>query len=422
MKIAVLGKKVTGLAVIDYLKNHKIDYDVFDNISPNTKHNTTKHYDVAIVSPGWPKDHWLIDLLRSDGSEIVSELEFSYRLIKKPIIAVSGTNGKTTTCHLIHNILTASGVRSALAGNIGTPLIRYVDSKEKYDLFICEVSSFQMEQTSTFKPLVYILLNITEDHLDRHGSLNEYKFLKLKPVKSEDNKDYFISSFDKNIDINFNIRPKRLYFSLHDKTDIYKLGKYIILGDLKFNYDDFRLKSGHNLENIMAALLASNIFVHLDKQKTEEALHNFKTLEHRVSYVDTVDKVDFIDDSKATNVDAVEAAIDSFDKKGKISLLLGGRYKGGDFSKILKRDDKIRAIVAFGEARGEIRSQLHSGQFVVPALNLKGAVYAAFNFAAQGDTVLLSPGCSSFDEFESYKQRGDSFKEIVAKIKKEYSY
>ncbi len=422
MIAAVLGKKVTGLAVINYLKNHKIDHDVFDNISTHHRYKVEKCYDMAIVSPGWPKDHWLIDKLRNDGAEIVSELEFSFRLIKTPIIAVSGTNGKTTCCRLANSILSANKVKSALAGNIGMPLINYVDSEIKYDLLVCEVSSFQMELTSTFKPAVYILLNITDDHLDRHGNFDEYKSLKLKPVKSQDNGDYFISSFDKNIDTDLNIRPKRLYFSLHKKTDIYKFGGNIILSDMEISNNGFQLKGNHNLENIMAALLASSIFTHLDKQKTEETLNNFTTPEHRLSYVDTVDRVDFIDDSKATNIDAVEAAIDSFDKKGKIALLLGGRYKGGDFSKLLKKNDKIRAIVAFGEARNEIRSQLKGSLYIVPALNLKGAVEAGFNFAAYGDTVLLSPGCSSFDEFENYKQRGNRFKEIVSEIKENYSY
>jgi len=280
-----------------------------------------------------------------------------------------------------------------------------------------------MEFTDTFKPSVYVLLNITEDHLDRHKTFREYKFLKVKTIRNQDKNDFVITSLDKEKVIDFDFASKMLCFSLRKKTDAYNLGSKINMGNFEIKIDELKLKGTHNVENIMAALLASSRFVELNEKKTEVLLKNFTTLEHRLKYVDSVDGVDFVDDSKATNVAAIKSAVNSLNKNGKIVLLLGGRYKGGSFSEIKDILCKIRAIVAFGESRGIIRSQLHSDNlYVVPALNLKGAVYGGFNFAAKGDTVLLSPGCSSFDEFKNYKERGIKFKKIVSEIKRDYSY
>ncbi len=423
MRIAVLGKKRTGNAVADYLSKHDISYDLFDGIAPDKKISLSRHYDKAIVSPGWPKDHNLIKFLEKEGTPVFSELEFASRLIKKPIIAVTGTNGKTTCCNLISSILNTHNIKIAMVGNMGIPLISYADDQDRCDLFVCEVSSFQMEFTDTFKPSVYILLNITEDHLDRHKTFQEYKFLKIKAIKNQDKDDFVITSLDKEKMIDFDFASKMLYFSLKKKADAYNSGSKINIGNFEIRIDELKLKGTHNVENIMAALLASSRFVELNEKKTEDLLKNFTTLKHRLEYIDSVDGVDFVDDSKATNVAAIKSAVNSLNKNGKIVLLLGGRYKGGSFLEIKDILWKIRAIVAFGESRGIIRSQLHSDNlYVVPALNLKGAIYGGFNFAAKGDTVLLSPGCSSFDEFESYKARGIKFKKIVSEIKRDYSY
>ncbi len=424
MKTAVLGKGKTGSAVVQYLACHRIAYDIFDRIDPDERIETPPHYDIAVVSPGWVKEHNLIKALQKSGVPIVSEIEFASAKIKKPIIAVSGTNGKTTCCNLISRILDANGLRAPVAGNIGIPLISYVDSQNDYDLIVCEISSFQMEFTERFKPKVSVLLNIAEDHLDRHDSFDEYRSLKLKMVKNQDENDFFITSLDKKIEADFDIVANTLYFSLNKPADVYKIGNRIKMNKLEIATDRLKLAGNHNIENIMAALLTSSLFAKLNKKKTEAALEDFATLEHRLEYVDSVDEVDFVNDSKATNVAAVKSALASFkDKGGKVVLLLGGRYKGGDFSTIFSDIDMIRAIVAFGEARNTIRAQLQSNRlYVVPAINLKGAVYGGFNFAAKGDTVLLSPGCSSFDEFENYKIRGKRFKEIVSEIKRDYDY
>ncbi len=382
-----------------------------------------------IVSPGVPHRTELFNKARERGIEILGEIELASRFISTPIIAITGTNGKTTTTTLIGEILKGAGKDVFVGGNIGTPLIEYAEDDSK-DLVVLEVSSFQLETISHFHPYGAILLNITPDHLDRYDGMEDYAEAKMRIFENQESFDFAVINVDDPW-VNrykYGILSEILPFSIKKelKKGAYYREEKIILrhqllkGEEVINSKDIALKGLHNMENVMASLLTA-IELGIELDSIRETLAKFTGLHHRVEFVDEIKGVSFYNDSKGTNVGATEKALAGFNEK--VVLILGGRDKGGDYT-FLKEEIKrvVKTIVAIGEAKEKIYNQLRDLVPVVISEGFEEAVKIAFNIAEKGDIVLLSPACSSFDMFSSYVERGNKFVEIVKKMKEELSY
>lgn len=383
--------------------------------------------EILVVSPGVEDSSPPVEWAKTNGITIIGELEFGFRFCKNKIIAISGTNGKSTVTSLIGEMFSRAGKAVSVCGNIGTPFTSVVTDLGADETVILEVSSFQLERTSAFKPYISILLNITEDHLDRHSGFDKYIEAKLMLFKNQDSGDFAIlnNSETRLRNIKESLSANVLYFSKHRLSKEYD-GAYLENGELvtrlngKYVWlaseDSLSLKGEHNLENSAAAGLAAFISG-IDPEVINEVLGSFKTLDHRFQFIGLVGGVRFIDDSKATNVDSTYRAIQSSPKG--IVLIAGGKDKGGDYKHIAKSlREKVKSVILIGEARERIASAF-SG--IIPALfaeDLRAAVSEAFKRSKSGDTVLLSPMCSSFDMFRDYKERGEVFQQAVDSLRK----
>ncbi len=382
--------------------------------------------DEVVKSPGIPEKNDLVKLIRSKGISVISEIELAYRFKgESKIIAITGSNGKSTTTSLIYHICETAGLDCALVGNIGYSFAKQVaeDPKEWY---IAEISSFQLDDINTFKADVAILLNITEDHLDRY----EYKFenyinSKFRIIENQTINDFFIYCDDDEI-----ITQKLPFLTIHTnplpfsmKHEV-KKGGYI-KGDqmmlriqeerVSMSIYDFALKGKHNQYNTMAAGIAAAT-IGIRKEKIREAVNNFHNLEHRMEFVAMVRGIEFINDSKATNVNSTWYALESMNKP--TVLILGGTDKGNDYSLITDLvKEKVKAIICMGVDNKKI---IETFKGLVPVIietdSAKKAVNAAFRSAAKDDIVLLSPACASFDLFKNYEDRGKQFKEAVKEL------
>ncbi len=382
--------------------------------------------DLIVVSPGVPtnKDPFL--KAYDKGIEIIGELELAYRFINTPIVAITGTNGKTTTTTLLGEILKKEGIEVFVGGNIGIPLIEYADDDSK-DLVVLEVSSFQLETISHFHPYGGIILNITPDHLDRYSSIEEYAEVKMRLFERQETFDFAVLNADDEWIMKY--RPAILsdvfQFSVNkelDKGAYYKDGEIILIHpstNQKYivHESNIKLKGIHNMENVMAASIAAlELGVKIDT--IIGVLQNFEGLRHRVEFVEEIKGVAFYNDSKGTNVGATERALAGLNKP--VILILGGRDKGGGYEFLINQIKRtVKRVIALGEAKDNIYKDLHNYVNVEKVNSFEEAVYNAFKAAETGDIVLLSPACSSFDMFTSYAERGEKFVEIVRKIKAE---
>ena len=379
--------------------------------------------DEVMKSPGIPDKNELVKQVRAQGIPVISEIELAYRHKgKSRIIGITGSNGKTTTTSMIYHICRHGELDCALVGNIGYSFARQVaeDPKEWY---VAEISSFQLDDIVTFRPDVAVLTNITEDHLDRY----EYKFdnyirSKFRITMNQTGDDHFIYNDDDPVITayldRYPIHSNPLPFTMQHETNkggfINKGQMNIETGNEKWQMSiyDFALKGIHNQYNTMAAGIASAT-VGIRKQKIREAIQSFEALEHRMEFVSTVRGVEFINDSKATNVNSTWYALESMDKP--TILILGGVDKGNDYGLI--RDlvkEKVKAIVCMGVDNRKIHEAFQNDvALMVNTASAEEAVKAAFHFATKGDAVLLSPACASFDLFKNYEDRGRQFKEAV---------
>ncbi|MDO9528517.1 MAG: UDP-N-acetylmuramoyl-L-alanine--D-glutamate ligase [Syntrophales bacterium] len=371
--------------------------------------------DMVVPSPGVPPFNVMLLEAAKRGIPVLSEIELAWRFLKRPMIAITGTNGKTTTTTLLGEMLKKAGKEVFVGGNIGNPLIDYVNGKQEDDYVVVEVSSFQLQWVELFKPLISILLNTTYDHLDYHGTFEEYCSIKERIFKNQNGGDLAILNADDPLSPSLlkRIRAEITCFSSSGKLTegIFLNGKVLRFGDENYPLEMMRLPGVHNIENVMAALVAarrcgchpSNII---------SAVEDFKGIPHRIESVGQKGGVEFYDDSKATNVGAVVRALETF--SNPIILLLGGRNKGGDFSVLAGPiREKVKQLVLFGEAGEEINSIIGGTVPTRRVLSFKDAVRFACNCSSSGDIVLLSPGCASFDEFANYKERGRYFKTLV---------
>jgi UDP-N-acetylmuramoylalanine--D-glutamate ligase len=385
--------------------------------------------DLIVISPGVP--HTLEALVRAAalGIEIIGEIELAARFIAEPIVAVTGTNGKTTTTHLLGTMLARSGRKVFVGGNIGVPLIEYAEAGERAEVVVAEVSSFQLDTIRTFRPRVGVLLNITPDHLDRYPDFAGYAAAKARLFENQSEEDTAVlNGADPTVRaIGRGLPGRRLFFNPAEsepggafsggKLHLRPIsGKSGISFPDAIDFSGFSLPGAHNLENAAAASLAA-----LSAGGTPEgiaaAIREFKGLPHRIRLVAEIDGVRYFNDSKATTVESVRRALECFDTP--VVLIMGGRNKGCDFAALREVvSAKVRTLILLGEAAGEIAETLSPPFFgaVLHAGGMEEAVSLARETAKPGDVALLSPACSSFDMFASYAHRGDVFESAVSRL------
>ncbi len=380
--------------------------------------------DLIIASPGINTNLEIFEKAKQKNIEIISELELGFQALKtKNIIAITGTNGKTTTVNIIYQILTKFGKDVFLCGNVGTPITEIAHQTTENSFVVIEASSYQLELIEKFHPKFASVLNITPDHLYRYKNLMHYAETKYKIFENQDEKDVAILNLDDEYTKFFTSKIKAIHktFSLAKKTaDVYFSDGKIILKNKSFEFDTERLKifGLHNIQNIMAAILCLEEIVSEDFDKLADFLENFEGLEHRLELVANINGTKFINDSKATNIDSTEVALKSFNEN--VILLLGGIHKGYSFENLGKLlENRVKKIVVFGEARDRIADELKKfSDTITVKTKLKDATLFAAEIAKNGDVVLLSPGCSSFDEFRNFEHRGEYFKSIVVEYSK----
>ena len=378
-------------------------------------------WELTIVSPGVPLHIPILNMTRAAGVKIIGEIELAYSITDTPFIGVTGTNGKTTTTSMIGHILKECGVSVLVGGNIGKPL---VDSVTDFhgDYIVAELSSFQLESCVTFRPRVAVYLNLTPDHLDRHGDMDGYAAAKEKIFAQQKKDDFAVLNLDDEYIKRAaeHICARKFWFSLHLKPEngIYfneGVLHYMVDGQEKFSFSTEKIfiKGLHNVQNAMAAFLAAAV-IGLDPQQIAQAIYSFKGVAHRLEFVTERDGVLFINDSKGTNPASTVQAIYAYDQP--MVLLLGGRNKGSDFSELMELIKKrVKQCIIYGEAAGEIKRAADEAGYTsyIMANDFADAVALAKNNASSGDVVMLSPACASWDSFDNFEQRGDKFKELV---------
>ena len=377
--------------------------------------------ELLVVSPGVTKDSLPVSYAVKNKIPVISELELGFYFCKGPITAVTGTNGKSTVVSLVGHILKAANKPVITCGNIGNAFTGEIKKITKDTCVVLEVSSFQLEWIKDFRPMISVILNMAEDHMDRYDSFENYAAAKSNIFKNQKDADVVILNYD-NLKSMGNQRPdcKTLYFSMREKVEgCYKDKEAVSLlirnkAKKLFTLDGFNLKGSHNEENILAATLIS-LIMGVKPDVIEKAVRSFKSLSHRYETVREVGGVEFIDDSKATNIDSTYRAIESLNKK--TVLIAGGKDKALPYEKIIPVLKKnVKAVVLIGEAKEKIKKAIAGTVPVVECNSMEEAVREGYNLAAKGESVLLSPMCSSFDMFKSYKDRGEAFRKTVERL------
>ncbi|HEX5681089.1 MAG TPA: UDP-N-acetylmuramoyl-L-alanine--D-glutamate ligase [Desulfobacterales bacterium] len=381
--------------------------------------------DLIVLSPGVPHTLAPLQAARGLGVPVIGEVELAARFIREPIVAVSGTNGKTTVTELLGRMLEASGRRVFVGGNIGRPLIGYVDGGQTADVVVAEISSFQLDTIVTFRPAVGVLLNITDDHLDRYTGFAAYARSKMRLFENQTAQDTAVlNGADPVIRAQAAaIRSRRLFYNTAEAAEncAAVVGTAFALRRpgheaVRLNLAPFRLRGPHNVENACAAALAA-LVAGASPLGIQQALSAFAPLPHRIESVAVVNGVEYVNDSKATNVDAVLRALDCFTTP--VVLIMGGLDKGGNFGLLetaVRR--RAKALVLVGKASDTIRAALGGLVPTVQAPDMAAAVGTAAGRAVSGDVVLLSPGCASFDMYPNYQARGEDFRQAVQRLNK----
>ncbi|MCX5838209.1 MAG: UDP-N-acetylmuramoyl-L-alanine--D-glutamate ligase [Deltaproteobacteria bacterium] len=442
-KVAVLGVGKTGLATARFLAARGVRIAVTD-VKPVSAWGETRTAlenlqseltfapygpeiltgaDWVVPSPGiYPANPILIEAVRL-GIPVLSELELASRFLTSPIVAITGTNGKTTVTSLTGEILRAAGKKVFVGGNIGAPLIGYVSGPQEADWAVVEVSSFQLQWAQTFHPRIAILLNVTTDHIDYHGSFAAYREVKERLFARQTTRDLAILNADEEATtfLRRRLSARTELFSSSGAVDcgMFLSGEKLVHRRPAGEKEEYplamiHLPGRHNCENVMAAIIASRA-CGCEPPAIIRAVEGFRGIAHRIQYAGEKNGVHFYDDSKGTNVGAVMRALESFSQP--VLLLLGGRDKEGDFqtlAPLIRRG--VKEVVLFGEAREKINGLLGGVVRTTLTATLKKAVETAYKSASPGDVVLLSPGCASFDEFEDYKERGNRFQEWVGQL------
>jgi len=383
---------------------------------------TFRRQDLIVVSPGVPLETPELVQARNFGRPVIGELELAARFLKGKILAITGSNGKTTTTVLAGEMLKEAGLPTLVAGNIGVPVVGLIDESTAGTWSVIEVSSFQLESTEQFHPQIAVILNITPDHLDRHGTFENYALAKERIFAVQDASDFVVLNADNPRTAEAAARTHAQVFWFSARHSVAQ-GAWVESGNVVYRpapdaaietvlpVAKIPLKGEHNVENVLAAACAARL-AGVAPRAIARAIENFKAVEHRLEYVATIDGVAYYNDSKATNVDATEKAVAAF--AGGIHLILGGKDKGAPYSPLapLVRE-RVRAIYTIGAAAAKIEAELRGVVSIHSCETLAKAVDAAAAAAKPGEVVVLAPACSSYDQFENYEQRGQVFKQLV---------
>jgi len=429
--VAVLGAGLSGIAAALLLKDEGANVTVLDSADENKLLKSTidtlraqnirvncgeaadkdaGKYDRVVLSPGIDPASRLAQNFSSRKIEIIGELELGWRSANTPVIAITGTNGKTTTTEMLAQMLNDCGQKTIACGNIGKPLSEVAREKTKYDVLTVEVSSFQLETITTFHPSIALWLNFAPDHLDRYRSVAEYRAAKLRLFENQTVDDVAIVNAVESLP---EVRARKITFSAYSNRADFRLSEGAIVFENKpvLRLNQTKLRGSHNIENLMATLAAGHARG-LEFEKMVPSLSNYQPRPHRCEFVRQIGGVDYINDSKATNLDAVEKALLAQTKP--VVLIAGGKDKGFDFTPLRNLvKEKVRSTILIGEMAQRIAADWKD---VVPselATSLAHAVARAHTTAKSGEVVLFSPGTSSFDMFKSYADRGDQFRALV---------
>lgn len=447
-KVMVAGMGKSGIAVIDTLLQLGAELYPYDGkdasqINKNVLAISQEHHlktffgeepddlsflDMLVLSPGIPLNISLVKKAKKQNIEILGELELAYRLSEGKYIAITGTNGKTTTTALIGEIFNNAKKETHVVGNIGVPVVSKAIKTSKKSYMITEVSSFQLETIHDFKPEISAVLNITQDHLNRHETMENYAKTKARIYENQNKENYFVVNYDNEeaYKLHKDCKATIVPFSRKIRLDFgcYVENNHIVIKGKNSEVievcpiDEIAIPGLHNLENALAAT-AIAYFSGISSQIIKKTLKEFKGVEHRIEYIDTVDGVQFINDSKATNPDSSIKAVETM--KTNTILIAGGMDKGSDFGEFINAfDGKIKAMVLLGETAQQIKRTAQQNGFnqVIIKSNLKECVEEAFKLAESGDAVLLSPACASWDMYPSYEKRGEHFKQCVSGLRR----
>ena len=447
-RVLVVGLGKSGVASAEFLQARGAKVTVSDSKTPDQLGNemprlldrgiavetgghgerTFRGQDLIVVSPGVPADSVPLVQARKQGVPIIGEIELAAQFLQGRVLAITGSNGKTTTTTLTGEILAASGFPVAVGGNIGTPAIALVEQTTKATFVVVEVSSFQLETIQTFQPFVSSILNITPDHLDRHRTLEAYVNAKARIFENQSKMDHCVLNADDPAtnELTGRVPCPVLHFSRRSEV---AQGAFVRGDKIFFRASggnarereilpvvEITLPGAHNLENVLAAVAIASL-AGCPAETIRQAVRAFKAVEHRLEFVAEIAGVRYFNDSKATNVDATIKALESF--PANIHLILGGKDKGSDYSVLnsLLRE-RVKQVYTIGAAAEKIASQIGHAVAIVPAGTLENAVHLAAAAAKAADVVLLAPACASFDQFESYEHRGRMFKELVRALVK----
>ncbi len=439
-RVLVVGLGRSGVASAFFLQEHGAKVIVSDSKSEAQLQNevpalldrgisietglhgerTFRDQDLIVVSPGVPSDQPQLQRARSLGIPVIGEVELAFRFLQGKVIAITGSNGKTTTTTLVGEILSKAGKKTLVGGNIGTPVISLAGQSTPDSFVVLEISSFQLETIVQFRPWIAAILNITPDHLDRHHTFQNYVNAKARLFENQQAGDFSILNADDPTCVALKDKAKGslLWFSRKQPVES---GAYVKDDQIVFRQNgkeqpvlvrtDIQLKGAHNLENVLSAVCMAMV-AGCEPQQVRRSVVEFRAVEHRLELVATINGVTFYNDSKATNVDATVKALESF--PGNIHIILGGKDKGSDYSVLnpLLRE-RVKRVYLIGAASDKIALQTQGATSVVRSGILERAVRQAFDAAKPGDVVLLAPACASFDQFENYEHRGRSFKELV---------
>lgn len=444
MRVLVVGFGITGQPLVEFLHRkgaritltdekseqllgdslEKVKHIPFDKVLGGHPTGLEAYGtpEMIIVSPGVPLDLHFIKAFKMMKTPIIGEIELAYQFMNNPLVAITGTNGKTTTTALTGEIFKIGGKKPEVVGNIGIPIIEKIDAVSEDQCFVMEVSSFQLETINEFRPTTAALLNITPDHLNRHGSMEAYASLKFRIFENQREDDVAVINADDRtcMRLSNQIKSRICYFSrLHPQENgvFLKDSKMMLRWDdvekQIINIESIRIPGAHNIENAMAATglaIASEVPV----EAVREGLMSFKGVEHRIEQVAQIDGVTYVNDSKATNPDAAMKAIEAIN--APIILLAGGMDKHNDFNDLFKTfNHKVTHVIVYGETADQLMQTAQDIKFqdIEKVKDLEEAVHRASNLATKGHTVLLSPACASWDMYPSYEHRGNHFKEIV---------
>lgn len=441
--VLVIGMGKSGRAAVCALKHSGADISIQDSKKPDDADDELKKiagdpgitsylgevpadmtaFDMIVMSPGVPTGLDFVKKAADAGVEIIGELELAYRIGRAKFVGITGTNGKTTTTTLVGEIFKKSGRKSAVVGNIGNPVVSESMGSTEDDWLITEISSFQLETIKDFRPVISSILNLTPDHLNRHGSFEAYGRAKARIFENQEEGDCLvINADDKNaLNLSEGAKARLIPFSRRTKCEpgAYLDGKRIIVKDLEGNNhyicdaDELRIIGDHNIENALAAA-AICVAAGIEDEVISEAIREFPGVEHRVEYCGSADGVDYYNDSKGTNVSAAAIAMEAL--KSNIVLIAGGDAKGQDFGEFAERlDGRVDCLILLGRDAGLIEDSARQHGFgnIYRCKNMEECVRKAAEVAEPGSKVLLSPACASWDMYDNFEQRGDHFKQCV---------